>query len=295
MIKDGASFDEVMAAMAVTTGGAASEAANTAQGQFERLKVSLSETKETIGAALLPVIEAVLPFLQTMGQWASDNTTAFLVIAGVIAGIAAAIILVNLAMTAWSAITTAFTAIQAIFNAVMAANPIVLVVLAIAALVALLVLAYKKFEPFRKVVDSLFNGIKWAVSNVVIPALDLLFDAFKTVFNLVGKLWNNTLGKIAFDIPSWVPGIGGKGFSFPKIPMLAQGGIISQATLAVVGESGPEAVIPLDRMGEFGMGGGGINITVNAGLVSSPDQVGQQIIEAIQKAQRRSGPVFAPA
>jgi SLT domain-containing protein len=77
--------------------------------------------------------------------------------------------------------------------------------------------------------------------------------------------------------------------------MLAQGGIVNQATLAVIGESGPEAVIPLDRMSEFGAGGGGINVTVNAGLMSSPDQVGQQIIEAIQKAQRRSGVVFAPA
>jgi hypothetical protein len=48
-------------------------------------------------------------------------------------------------------------------------------------------------------------------------------------------------------------------------------------------------------MREFGMGGGGINVTVHAGLMSSPDQVGQQIIEAIQKAQRRSGVVFAPA
>ena len=51
---------------------------------------------------------------------------------------------------------------------------------------------------------------------------------------------------------------------------------------------------------EPNMGGGrvsaaSVNVTVNAGLVSSPDQVGQQIIEAIQKAQRRSGPVFAPA
>jgi hypothetical protein len=39
----------------------------------------------------------------------------------------------------------------------------------------------------------------------------------------------------------------------------------------------------------------GMNITVNAGLVSTPDQIGQQIIEAIQRAQRRSGTVFAPA
>jgi hypothetical protein len=36
-----------------------------------------------------------------------------------------------------------------------------------------------------------------------------------------------------------------------------------------------------------------INIQVEAGLVSSPDQVGQQIIEAIRRAERRSGQVFA--
>jgi hypothetical protein len=39
----------------------------------------------------------------------------------------------------------------------------------------------------------------------------------------------------------------------------------------------------------------GMTINVQAGLVANPDQIGQQIIEAIQKAQRRSGPVFAPA
>jgi hypothetical protein len=76
------------------------------------------------------------------------------------------------------------------------------------------------------------------------------------------------------------------------VPMFANGGIVTSPTLGIIGEAGPEAVIPLDRMG--GMGGG-MNITVNAGLVSTPDQIGQEIIQAIQKAQRRSGPVFAPA
>jgi hypothetical protein len=52
-------------------------------------------------------------------------------------------------------------------------------------------------------------------------------------------------------------------------------------------------VIPLNRAG--GMGMGSVTINVQAGLVSSPDQIGQQIIEAIQSAQRRSGPVFAAA
>jgi phage-related minor tail protein len=69
------------------------------------------------------------------------------------------------------------------------------------------------------------------------------------------------------------------------------GGIVTRPTLGLIGEAGPEAVIPLDRLS----GMGGITINVQAGLVSTPDQIGQQIIEAIQNAQRRSGPVFAAA
>lgn len=82
----------------------------------------------------------------------------------------------------------------------------------------------------------------------------------------------------------------------PNVPKLAAGGIVTRPMLALIGEAGPEAVIPLSR-GRSGAGGGmgAITITVNAGLVSTPDQIGQQIIEAIQSAQRRSGPVFAAA
>jgi hypothetical protein len=75
------------------------------------------------------------------------------------------------------------------------------------------------------------------------------------------------------------------------IPALAEGGIVRSPTLSLIGESGPEAVIPLNKMGQMG----GINITVNAGLVSTPDQIGQEIIQAIQRAQRRSGVVFQPS
>jgi SLT domain-containing protein len=71
---------------------------------------------------------------------------------------------------------------------------------------------------------------------------------------------------------------------------MATGGIVRSPTFALIGEAGPEAVVPLNKASGLGM-----NITVNAGLVSTPDQVGQDIIAAIQKAQRRSGTVFAPA
>jgi phage-related minor tail protein len=74
---------------------------------------------------------------------------------------------------------------------------------------------------------------------------------------------------------------------------MAEGGVVTRPTSIIAGEAGAEAIIPLDRLGS--MGGGDINITVQAGVVSSPDQIGQQLIELIQKAQRRSGTVFAPA
>ena len=55
--------------------------------------------------------------------------------------------------------------------------------------------------------------------------------------------------KLKVNIPDWVPGIGGGklGFNIPLIPKLAKGGIVDKATLAMVGEAGKEAVMPLER------------------------------------------------
>lgn len=295
MAKDGASADEMMAALSGTFMGQASTAAGTAEGQFRRLSIGLAETKESIGAALLPAIEAVLPFLQQMGAWAQDHTTTFLIIAGVIGGIAAAVVVANAAMTAWGVATKVFTGIQTAFNLVMAANPVVLIALAIAALVIGLVVAYKKFDAFRELVDDVFSAIKTGIKfgmDAITGYLTFVMGVYKGIFNAIAKLWNETIGKLKFKIPDWVPGIGGKGFDVPDIPMLAQGGIVSSPTLALIGEREPEAVIPLSQMASMG---GGMNITVQAGLVSTPDQMGQLIIEAIQRAQRRSGTVFAAA
>jgi hypothetical protein len=289
LIKGGLDAEGAMSVLADTFGGAASTKANTAEGQFQRLKVSLDETKETIGAALLPIIEKVLPFLTQMGNWASENTAVFLTVAGVIGGIAAAIVLVNGAMTAWAAATTAFTAVQAAFNAVMAMNPIVLIVVGIGLLVAALVIAYKKFDGFRAVVDSVFRFITSAVSgsiDLIKGYFSTVLGFYKTIFNGIASLWNNTVGKLSFKVPGWVPGFGGKGFEVPNIPMLAEGGIVTSPTLALIGEgAGPEAVIPLDRMGEFGMGGGN-NVTIH---VNGGDP--QAVVAALRTYMRQNGSV----
>ena len=284
LIKDGLDAEGAMSVLADTFGGAATTKANTAQGQFQRLQLSLAETKETIGAALLPIIEKVLPVLTSFGNWASENTAVFLTVAGVIGGIAAAVLLVNGAMTAWTAITTAFTAVQAAFNAVMAMNPIVLIVVGIGLLIAALVIAYKKFEGFRNVVDSVFTFIKTAVSggfDFFKGYIEFVLGIYKGIFNGVAKIWNNTIGKLSFKVPGWVPGFGGKGFDVPNIPMLAEGGIVTGPTLAMIGERGPEAVVPLDR---YRGGGGDIYVTVQGG---DPNAV----VDALRRYQRQNGSI----
>lgn len=75
---------------------------------------------------------------------------------------------------------------------------------------------------------------------------------------------------------------------------LAQGGIVMGPTNALIGEAGPEAVIPLtgSRSRKIGVGGT-YNITVNAGIGTSGAQVGREIVDAIRKFERSSGQVFA--
>ena len=74
---------------------------------------------------------------------------------------------------------------------------------------------------------------------------------------------------------------------------LAEGGVVRRPSIAMIGEKGPEAVVPLNKMG--GMGGATYNITVNAGIGSSGPEIGRQIVEAIKKFERSSGPVFQGA
>jgi hypothetical protein len=68
--------------------------------------------------------------------------------------------------------------------------------------------------------------------------------------------------------------------------MLAEGGIVTGPTLAMIGEAGPEAVVPLSKMG--GMGGG-ITVNVNGGLSTSAE-IGQAVVNAIRAYNRSAGP-----
>ena len=79
----------------------------------------------------------------------------------------------------------------------------------------------------------------------------------------------------------------------PATPF-AKGGIVTGPTLGLVGEAGPEAIIPLNRFDEvIGGRGGNITINVTAGMGTDGAAVGEQIVNAIRRYERTSGAVFA--
>jgi TP901 family phage tail tape measure protein len=128
--------------------------------------------------------------------------------------------------------------------------------------------------------DAIWNGMKATVSLVV--------DGIRGYVNLLISALNLMIrgaNKISIKVPSWVPGIGGKGFSLdiPEIPSLAAGGIVTKPTLAMLGERGPEAVVPLGRSG---MGGITINIL---GPTYGFDDFERRVGEAIRDGVRRGG------
>lgn len=77
------------------------------------------------------------------------------------------------------------------------------------------------------------------------------------------------------------------------VPAMAKGGIVNSPTLALIGEAGPEAVIPLTG-NNAGMGAT-YNINVTAGMGADGMVIGREIVDAIKKYERVSGPVFASA
>lgn len=240
-------------------------------------KVDASESKfmgaadllDGLGGAFGLPTEGVTNLARSFGDLAGGFTS---VIGPAISKVAGMLGFQTAATGAAAAATGTATGAQWSLNAALSANPIGAVVLAIGLLVGAFVLAWKNSETFRNIVKGALDVVKnaavglWEFFKDLPAALlgiaDRIKDAilwpYKTAFNLVAKLWNSTVGQLAFEIPSWVPGLGGKGFSMPKLPTFHTGGVVpgprgsEVAILAMAGET----VTPA------GAGGGGGPIVI---------------------------------
>lgn len=116
------------------------------------------------------------------------------------------------------------------------------------------------------IADAVFDAIKWTINNL---AIDPLNRGIGTAVDLLDV----GLGPfINFDDQKY----------YGLIPRLAEGGIVNSPTLALIGEAGPEAVIPLNQAG----GMGDTYVTVNMPVGSNGDDV----VRALKTyTQRRGG------
>jgi hypothetical protein len=266
VIDSESSMQEITEALAVSFGGSATIAANSFEGQMAGLKIAMDETKESIGAALLPALKALLGILKPVAEFAQENTKLFLIMIGVIGGLATAIIAINVVMKIYEAVLALTTLRTAALNLATTANPYVIVAAAIVALTAVMVVLEVKFQSISKAFDLFGNSIM-----VVTGPLGVLISMLRKLDNLRESLGGFDLGGI-------------------NIPGFAKGGIVTRPTLAMIGEAGPEAVVPLSgpNAGNFG-GGGGLTVNVTGGLATS-SEIGQAIVNAIRAYNRSAGP-----
>lgn len=143
-------------------------------------------------------------------------------------------------------------------------------------------------------VQNIFKGIFDGLVNIAKKPINSIIDAINTMIKGLNKI----------KLPDWVPGLGGKGINIPTIPKLAKGGIIDSPTIAMVGEAGKEAVMPLEnntgwitdlankvaerlpsQSSTNNNNDHPINFTIQVGQTT----LGKIVIDSINKVQRQAG------
>jgi hypothetical protein len=155
-------------------------------------------------------------------------------------------------------------------------------------------------------ITGFFSSVVGAIGGVISRVVGAITSPFQAawswvqsnIFGPIKSVWNSIAGAlnaihISLKVPSFVPGIGGKGWEWngPNLPMLASGGIVNRATLAVLGERGPEAVIPLGRGGGAVGGNTVLNVTVNVPPSSNPAAIGGEVVRTLKAYVRANGPI----
>ena len=301
MIKEGATLDTVMSILADNFGGATAAAADTAAGKFKIMKNSIAETKESIGAALLPAVAAVLPYLQRMADWAQNNPKLFLIVAGTIAAVAASIMAVNFAM---------------------ALNPFGLIVIGTAAAGVAIYALSVKFETFGNGVKTVINSVIGYINGLV-SAMYSIYNAVALVQSLIPGLATPQL--TAPQIPLFggfansgsqsnaAPFTGDKklgvkipavpSFSVPTMPApgapLSGGGGSSGGGGGGVGGGGDlvrvqGALTTFGNAERIAARGDTITVNVNGGISTGP-QIGQAVYNALLNYKQVYGPLDALA
>lgn len=155
---------------------------------IDYIRKNLPALKETFGNLVQIVVNLATAFAPMTGisLMLVKNFSAMLAALPppVVTALATAFVAASTAARIW-------TPIQAALNLVLSANPIGLVVLAIAGLVAGLVLAYKKSETFRGIVNGVWAGVKGVVGKAWTGTIKPALDGLGGLFSKAAKIWED--------------------------------------------------------------------------------------------------------
>jgi hypothetical protein len=190
--------------------------------------------------------------------------------------------------------TVAWTGVQWLLNAALTANPIGLIIVAIGLLIGIIVLIATKTTWFQDLWRVVWTFVKdkavevwdWLkslpdkIGSTFARIRDFITAPFRWAFNFIADAWNNTIGKLKWSVPSWVPVVGGKTISAPQLPKFHTGGVVP-------GTPGQEVIARLqagERVSPVGAGG---NMVLE--IRSSGREVDDLIALIIQRVVKARG------
>lgn len=207
--------------------------------------VQLKEALGQIKIALEPLLLWIADFVSKIAEWIEENPKLAATITAIVTVLA---ILIGLLMGLMPIITGLSAAAMALNIGLLPMAGIVLgIIAAIAALIAIGVALWKNWDTVKAKAKELKDGLVNAFKAVSDKISDIWSGIWSTIKGFINKIIDGInkmiggLNKLKFDAPDWVPFIGGKSFgiNIPKIPRLARGGVVSEPTLAMVGDAGP--------------------------------------------------------
>ena len=270
--------------------------------QFQDIGITIGTALMPV---LKKLLDAIMPIITKVGEWISEHPKLTAVILGAVGALGALMLIAGpllktiqlmtlalhsqtiamvahkIALIAASVATKVAAVAQWLLNVAMSANPIGLVILAIAGIIAIIVALtrhldkvkvvfqavgefivdkFKAVVNFFKSIPAAIKAVFWKVADFILAPISFvvnkIIDAINWVIRMFNKLPGVNIGEIGGKIPK-----------FSETVAMQYGGIVTKPTLAVLGERGPEAVVPLGT----GMAGTIVNVTVQGSVWAEQD------------------------
>jgi hypothetical protein len=291
----------IMKGLADAIGGQAATQAETFAGKMQALKAQSEDVAKNIGMALIPILEKLMEAIKGVIDFFKEHkliAEAVAVVLGTVLTAAITAYMVKLGQAAVESVinfgkmiagwvATGIAATEAGIATAVATGGMSIAIGAIVVGIAYLATHWKEaWEAIKSVTQGAWHfidGIMQSIKNGINAVIGSIKGAINGVIDMINPVII-ALDKIKIHIP-------GTNIDFKMdidtIPKLAEGGIVNSPTLALIGEAGSEAVIPLSKMG--GMGGG-MNVVVNVhGSVIQEKDLAITVRDNIAQLMRRRG------